>query len=94
MKETRSLSEFRRLSEITRLYPIYEQRVCLSLSFIPRLVSSEGSSESEPSLLDNELAHLCRMYFPILIIWTSPFPILGLLFVSYNVIPILKVHSV
>ena len=25
-----------------------------------------------------ELIHLCRMYFPILINWTSPFPILGL----------------
>ena len=25
------------------------------------------------------LTHLCRMYFPILINWTSPFPILGLL---------------
>ena len=27
----------------------------------------------------NSLTHLCRMYFPILINWTSPFPILGLL---------------
>ena len=25
-----------------------------------------------------ELIHLCRMYFPILINWMSPFPILGL----------------
>ena len=25
------------------------------------------------------LTHLCQMYFPILINWTSPFPILGLL---------------
>ena len=25
-----------------------------------------------------ELTHLCRMYFPILINWKSPFPILGL----------------
>ena len=24
------------------------------------------------------LTHLCRMYFPILINWTSPFPLLGL----------------
>ena len=26
-----------------------------------------------------ELTHLCTIYFPILINWTSPFPILGLL---------------
>ena len=26
-----------------------------------------------------KLTHLCRMYFPIFINWTSPFPILGLL---------------
>ena len=28
---------------------------------------------------DNNLTHLCRMYFPILINWISPFPVLGLL---------------
>ena len=27
----------------------------------------------------DSLTHLCRMYFPIVINWTSPFPILGLL---------------
>ena len=25
-----------------------------------------------------QLTHLCRMYFPIIVNWTSPFPILGL----------------
>ena len=28
------------------------------------------------------LTHLCQMYFPILINWTSPFPILGWYFSS------------
>ena len=30
-------------------------------------------------VLSHSLSHLCRMYFPILINWTSPFPILWLL---------------
>ena len=43
---------------------------------------------------DKNLTHLCRMYFPILISWTSPFPILGLLSGMFIFIQILKETSV
>ena len=42
-----------------------------------------SSPEKSVIFLIKTLIHLCRMYFPILINWTSPFPILGLLGVCF-----------
>ena len=35
--------------------------------------------DSSTAVEQLSLTHLCRLYFPILINWTSPFPILGFL---------------
>ena len=46
-------------------------------------------------IFNSTLTHLCRTYFPILINWTSTFPILGLLVVFFIIfIQILKETSV
>ena len=40
---------------------------------------TDNQTWSKHCILYSYLTHLCRMYFPILINWMSPFPVLGLL---------------